>query len=73
MDQCGNITLFTTEHKTSSVGARSEQHLPIVIASESLAQDGWIDCFLSVCARAGLDIEKRPLGPLPAPKLNGDF
>ena len=70
----GTLTLFTTEHKTASVGLRREQYLPLVIPSTGVAGDEWLQTFLAVYTEAGLDIKKEPLGPLmPAPKLGGGF
>lgn len=70
----GHMTLFTSEHKSSSVGLRREQFLPLVVPWEGVTQKSWVENFLQVYADAGLDIMKRPLGPLlPAPKPNGEF
>lgn len=70
----GNLTLFTTEHKTASVGLRREQYLPLVIPWEGVTNDSWLDEFLKVYSEVGLDITKRPLGPLlPAPRRDGTF
>lgn len=70
----GSLTLFTTEHKTSSVGARREQYLPLVIPWEGVTSEPWMDVFLSLYEKVGLDINKSPLGPLlPAPRANGSF
>lgn len=70
----GSMTLYTSEHKTSSVGLRREQFLPITVPWEGISSASWVEKFLDVYALAGLDITKRPLGPLlPAPKMNGDF
>ena len=70
----GSLTIYTTEHKTSSVGLRREQYLPIVLPWEGVSQDSWVEIFLDVYKQCGLDIEKRPLGPLlPAPKQGSGF
>ena len=70
----GSLTIYTTEHKTSSVGLRREQYLPIVLPWEGVSQDSWVEIFLHVYKQCGLDIEKRPLGPLlPAPKQGSGF
>ena len=70
----GSLTLYTTEHKTSSVGARREQYLPLVIPWEGITSDPWLETFLELYESVGLQIDKRPLGPLlPAPKVNGTF
>ena len=70
----GSLTIYTTEHKTCSVGLRREQYLPIVLPWEGVSQDSWVEIFLDVYRQCGLDIEKRPLGPLlPAPKQGSGF
>ncbi len=70
----GSLTLYTTEHKTSSVGARREQYLPLAIPWEGITSDPWLEAFLQLYESVGLQIDKRPLGPLlPAPKVNGTF
>eukprot|EP00435_Cladocopium_sp_Y103_P041661 s2564_g11.t1 len=68
------ITLYTSEHKTASVGLRRQQFLPIVVPWEGLVTDDWMRLFLETYAAAGLDIGRIPLGPLlPAPRLDGTF
>lgn len=70
----GAMTLYTAEHKTSAVGMRREQYLPLVVPYEGVIQGAWIPLFLEVYAALGLDINRRPLGPLlPAPKIGGTF
>ena len=70
----GSLTLFTTEHKTASVGARREQYLPIVVPWEGVTADAWLETFLELYDQLGLEVESRPHGPLlPAPKANGTF
>jgi hypothetical protein len=70
----GFLTLFTTEHKTSSVGAKREQYLPLVIPWMGVTHHEWVAIFLEVYKQAGLDINRVPLGPLmPAPRLGGGF
>ena len=70
----GFLTLFTSEHKTSAVGARREQYLPLVIPWMGVTHDEWVRTFLHVYKQCGLDITRVPLGPLlPAPKLGGSF
>lgn len=70
----GFLTIYTTEHKTCSVGLRREQYLPIVLPWEGVSQDSWVEVFLDVYKQCGLDIDKRPLGPLlPAPKQVSGF
>ena len=69
----GTLTLFTLEHKTASVGLRREQYMPFV-PWEGIASDEWIKIFMDVYQKCGLDLLKRPLGPLlPAPKATGQF
>ena len=73
-DGSGFLTLFTTEHKTSSVGAKREQYLPLVIPWMGVTHHEWVAIFLEVYKQAGLDINRVPLGPLmPAPRLGGGF
>ena len=70
----GSFTLFTMEHKTSSVGMRREQYLPLVIPWDGVVREDWLSQFLQVYEECGLDINKSPLGPLlPAPKAGGGF
>eukprot|EP00438_Fugacium_kawagutii_P024211 Skav223072 [mRNA] locus=scaffold419:156706:166109:+ [translate_table: standard] len=70
----GSMTLYTTEHKTSSVGLRREQFLPIIMPWEGITRKSWVEVFLEVYQECGLDIHCRPLGPLlPAPKPNREF
>eukprot|EP00435_Cladocopium_sp_Y103_P068453 s116_g31.t1 len=70
----GFLTLYTAEHKTSAVGARREQYLPLVVPWTGVTHHEWIVTFLQVYMESGLDIHKVPLGPLlPAPKLGGGF
>ena len=69
-----SLTLYTTEHKTASVGARREQYLPIAVPWEGITSDPWMETFLELYVKVGLPFDKKPLGPLlPAPKANGDF
>ena len=69
-----SLTLFTVEHKTASVGLRREQFLPLIVPWEGIVNEDWIKIFLEVYQRCGLDLAKRPLGPLlPAPKATGQF
>ena len=70
----GFLTLYTAEHKTSAVGARREQYLPLVVPWMGVVHDEWIKTFLDVYLELGLNIFKIPLGPLlPAPRLGGGF
>ena len=70
----GFLTLYTTEHKTSAIGARREQYLPLVVPWMGVTQHEWVRTFLAIYSEVGLDIHKVPLGPLlPAPRLGGGF
>ena len=70
----GSLTLFTTEHKTASVGLRREQYLPLIVPLEGIVNDDWIKLFQDVYQKCGLDLMRRPLGPLlPAPKMMVSF
>ena len=70
----GFLTLYTAEHKTSAVGARREQYLPLVVPWMGVTHDEWVRTFLEVYMQAGMDIHRVPLGPLlPAPRLGGGF
>ena len=70
----GSLVLYTRERKTSAVGIRREQYLPLVIPWEGVVSEDWIEVLLKVYEEAGLDMTKVPLGPfLPAPKIGGGF
>ena len=70
----GSLTLYTTEHKTASVGARREQYLPIAVPWEGVTSDPWLETFLELYNKLGLKTDCKPHGPLlPAPKANGTF
>ena len=70
----GFLTLYTREHKASSIGARREQYLPLVAPIEGVTAGNWASTFLDVYEQVGLDIDKVPLGPLlPAPRDGGTF
>eukprot|EP00435_Cladocopium_sp_Y103_P045867 s1982_g13.t1 len=69
-----SVTFYTTEHKTASVGLRRQQYLPIVVPWHGICSDNWLEDWLQVYHLVGLDITKRPLGPLlPAPRIDGTF
>ena len=69
-----SLTFYTTEHKTASVGLRREQYLPIVVPWNGICSDDWVRTWLEVYSQVGLDITKRPLGPLlPAPRADASF
>ena len=70
----GSLTPFTVENKTASFGLRREQYLPLVVPMEGIVNGDWIRIFLEVNQKGGLNITRKPLGPLlPAPKLTGQF
>ena len=70
----GSMTLYITEHKTASVGARREQYLPIAVPWEGITSESWMERFLELHVRVGLTLDRKPHGPLlPAPKANGKF
>ena len=68
------MDLYTSEHKTSSIGLRREQFLPLVVPSEGVVQGDWIGAFVELCHRHGFDWNRVPYGPLlPAPKAGGGW
>lgn len=68
------LTLYTSEHKTASVGLRREQYLPIVVPWDGITNDPWLETFMEVYDSCGLQLNRRPLGPLlPAPRVDGTF
>eukprot|EP00438_Fugacium_kawagutii_P006143 Skav228576 [mRNA] locus=scaffold1470:20582:34006:+ [translate_table: standard] len=70
----GSMTIYTKEHKTSNMGSKKEQYLPIIVPWEGVVTEWWIDLFTDVCGQLQIDLGKRPLGPLlPAPRLGGGF
>lgn len=70
----GTMTIYTREHKTSNIGIRREQYLPLIIPWEGVTSDWWIDAYCEVCDALGFDLSRKPLGPLlPAPRLGGGF
>ena len=70
----GALVLYTREHKTSEVGLRREQYLPLVVPWEGVVSEDWLSIFLKVYEECGLNIQRVPLGPLvPAPKVGGGF
>ncbi|CAK9072521.1 unnamed protein product [Durusdinium trenchii] len=69
-----HVDVEARRNKTSAVGIRREQYLPLVIPWEGVVSDDWIEVLLKVYQEAGLDMTKVPLGPfLPAPKIGGGF
>jgi hypothetical protein len=44
----GFLTLYTAEHKTSAVGARREQYLPLVVPWMGVTHDEWVKTFMDV-------------------------
>ena len=76
VESCRNgcLVLYTDEHKTSSVGQKKDQYLPLVIPCDGVTSEDWLRIFLELYETAGLNIRKVPLGPLlPAPKAGGGF
>ena len=68
------VTFYTTEHETASIGLKREQYLPIVVPWNGICDDDWVRDWLQLYAQVGLNIHKRPLGPLlPAPRTDGSF
>ncbi|CAK9075613.1 unnamed protein product [Durusdinium trenchii] len=60
----GAMVIYTQEHKTSAVGLRREQYLPLVVPWEGVISGDWISLFTQVYERLGLELHKVPLGPL---------
>ena len=70
----GCLVLYTAEHKTSNVGDKREQYLPLIVPWEGVTNDDWLRTFLDLYQQVGLDIHKQPLGPLmPAPLSGGCY
>lgn len=70
----GCLVLFTREHKTSSIGERREQYLPLLVPWEGVTSDNWLHTFLGLYEQVGLDIQRVPLGPLLSlPRSGGGF
>ena len=70
----GTLDLYTVDHKTSNVSARKAEYMPIVVPAQGVVRGCWVKQFLNLHHHAGLDIQKRPLGPLvPAPGADGKW
>ena len=70
----GCLIIYTQEHKTSSVGARREQYLPLIVPWHGVVSHDWLTAFIELYEECGLDLYKEPLGPLlPAPRVGGGF
>ena len=70
----GCFVIYTTEHKTSQVGLRREQYLPLVVPWDDVVHMDWLKIYFELYKQAGLNISNVPLGPLlPAPKIGGGF
>ena len=70
----GCFVIYTTEHKTSQVGLRREQYLPLVVPWDGVVHMDWLKMYFELYKQAGLNISNVPLGPLlPAPKIGGGF
>ncbi len=68
------FSLSSVRRLAASLGLRREQYLPLVVPMEGIVNEDWIKIFLEVYQKCGLDITRRPLGPLlPAPKMTGQF
>eukprot|EP00435_Cladocopium_sp_Y103_P068490 s873_g31.t1 len=68
------VTFYTTEHKTASVGLRRQQYLPTVVPWNGICSDDWVKEWIGIYEHVGLDLKKRPLGPLlPGPRIDGTF
>ena len=66
--------IYTAEHKTSSVGLRRQQFLPMVVPAEGIGGDDWLGTWIKLMKEAGCDWERVPFGPLlPAPKGEGEW
>ena len=57
----GSLVLYTSEHKTSLVGERRQQFLPLIIPWHGVVRDDWMNTFLELYGQCGLDINKVPL------------
>lgn len=61
--------IYTSEHKTSSVGLRRQQFLPLVVPAEGIGGNDWLGTWIRLMKESGVDWDKVPFGPLlPAPK-----
>ena len=70
----GTLDLYTVDHKTSNVSSRKAEYMPIVVPAQGVVQGCWVKQFLNLHHHSGLDINKRPLGPLvPAPGTDGKW
>lgn len=68
------VDFYTTEHKTSSIGLRREQFLPIAVPIEGVVAGDWFAVFAKLYSDLRLNLEAKPLGPLlPAPRLGGGW
>ena len=66
--------IYTSEHKTSSVGLRRQQFLPLVVPAEGIGGQNWLDTWIRLMKETGVDWEKVPFGPLlPAPKGENEW
>ena len=70
----GCLIIYTQEHKTSSVGSRREQYLPLIVPWHGVVSHDWLSAFIELYEECGLDLKKEPLGPLlHAPRVGGGF
>ena len=66
--------LYTAEHKTSSVGLRRQQFLPLVVPAEGIGGGDWLGTWIKLMRDSGSDWDRVPFGPLlPAPKGDGEW
>ena len=66
--------IYTAEHKTSSVGLRRQQFLPLVVPAEGIGGNDWLGTWIKLMKDSGCDWDRVPFGPmLPAPKGEGEW
>ncbi len=66
--------LYTAEHKTSSVGLRRQQFLPLVVPAEGISGGDWLGTWIKLMKDSGCDWDRVPFGPLlPAPKNEDEW
>ena len=66
--------LYTAEHKTSSVGLRRQQFLPLVVPAEGVGGGDWLGTWIKLMQDNGCDWDRVPFGPLlPAPKNDEEW
>lgn len=65
------MDLYTSEHKTSSVGLKRQQFMPLVVVADGVVHVDRIGTYLRLCADAGFNLEKVPYGPILCPPRAG--